>query len=409
MTGVAALSAPTHGAATVWTLESAAKRGLEVAPETRVADAEVGIREGELKRDSAWPNPTVEVRADRKLGLDTGRGGTDVTQLALTQPLPVSRIARQRERAEANLAAAQANREVQRLQLQNQVARALYALQRAEAKYRLAEQRLDASQQYAQTGASGRGRDRLVRYLTPLDRQRLTILQESARQALAGAERERAEAAIGFRQLLALPPDTDVATAALAPPLRFDVPDALPATHPALVAGERALEAARRGIDVARAGRFADPTISVFRERDVFGSEERGFYGVAFGVQVPLWNANRGEVARAAADANRIEAALQANRRDLETAFRDSRLRLARFTEQAEHYAASVLEPSRRFLDLTRRAFTAGEVGVLALLDANNSYFEASQGYLELLAEAGTAAADLRLALGQSLIEEGGR
>lgn len=397
------------GAADVWTLPLSIKRALEVSPEMRIADAEIGVREGELKRDSAWPNPTVEARVDRKLGIETGSGGNDVTQLAITQPIPLSRLSSQRARGEANVAVAQASRDHQRLQFENQVARAFNALQVAEAKYRIAEQRLQAAQQY-DAGGGARSRDRLVRYLAPLDRARLTILRESARQSLATVEGEQREAALRFRQLLALPNDAAITVTSLtiatlpSKPADFDV--ALDA-HPAMIAGQRDLDAARRGIDVARASRLADPTVSVFRERDVLGGDERSYYGVVVGVQIPLWNQNRGDVARAAAETNRADAALSVRRRELESALRDSRFRLERLIDQAQHYAKNVLGPSERLLELTRRGFATGEIAVLALLDANNSYFEAEQRQLELLAEAAAAAADLRLSAGQSLVEEG--
>ena len=414
--GLVALGAlPAHGSepapnsieGATWTLESAVRRALDVAPELRAAAAEIRAREGEVERDSAWPNPTVEARADRRLGIDTGRGGTDITQLAITQPLPISRLAHQRAQAEAGVAAARWQARYARLQLEHRTARAFHALQLAQAKYRLAELRSAAAQQYT-TGRTGR--DRLVRYLTPLDRARLAILSESARQALAAAEGERREAELQLRSVLALPPIGPTAVAPLVD--AGSLPAAAEVSleeHPALAAARYELEAARRGIDVARASRLADPTVSVFRERDVFGDAERGYFGIALGVQVPLWHANQGEVARSAAEVNRIEAVYDERRRHLEAARRDSRLRLERFIAQGRGYAANVLEPSERLLALTRRSFAAGEVAVLALLDANNSYFDAAERHLELLAESWLAAADLRLAANLSLIPEAGQ
>jgi len=386
-----------------WTLESATQRVLEVAPERRAAEADIAAREGELVRDTAWPNPTVEGRADRKLGIEDGTGGSDVTQLAVTQPLPLLRLSRQRAQAEANLAAAQAGRHYRRLLLENQAARAFHQLQLAEAKRTLARERAEAAQQYAETGGTD---SRLVRYLSPLDRTRLAILRESARQAFTAADGEWSEAATRFRALLALPGEETLATgplnAAVSPPSLSGLKARLDA-HPVLIASQRELDAARAGIDVARSSRFADPTLTLFRERDILGGSRRDYNGVMLGVQIPLWNLNRGGMDRAAAEASRAEATTAVQRRDLGVALRDSHLKLARLVQQAEHYRANVLEPSRRFLDLTRRSFAAGEANILALVDANNVYFDAAQRHLELLAEGHLTAADLRLATGQSV------
>jgi outer membrane protein TolC len=54
---------------------------------------------------------------------------------------------------------------------------------------------------------------------------------------------------------------------------------------------------------------------------------------------------------------------------------------------------------------LTRHSFAAGELNLLTLVDANNTYFDALARYLELQHESVLAAADLRLASGISLLE----
>lgn len=391
---------------TIWTLPVAIQRAVETAPEMRAAEAEVAAREAELKRDTAWPNPAVEVRADQKLGMERGSGGIDATQLALTQPLPLRRLSRQRTQAEANLAAARAGLRYRRMLLENQTARAFHQLQLAEAKQRLARERFETAQQYSVHGRKG---DRLVRYLSVLDRTRLSLLAESARQAVTSADGEWREAQVRVRALLVLAPSDNLRTAPLAvvapPPPLAQIERQLD-TNPGLVASQREVDAARAGIDVARASRFADPTITVFRERDFLAGARRAYSGIMLGIQVPLWNANRGPVDRAVAEAGRAKSEARARRRDLEAALRESWSRLTRLIGQADHYSSSVLEPSRKFLVLTRRAFASGELGVLALLDANNNYFDAAERHIELLGEAALAAADLRLAAGQSLLPE---
>lgn len=69
-----------HAAETaVWTLDAAVRQALTAAPETRAATAEVAAREGALKQAGAWPNPSVDLRAEQKPGIEDGRGGADLT------------------------------------------------------------------------------------------------------------------------------------------------------------------------------------------------------------------------------------------------------------------------------------------------------------------------------------------
>ncbi|MEK7759014.1 MAG: TolC family protein [Pseudomonadota bacterium] len=182
--------------AQVWTLESSIERATTVAPELRAGESEVAARTGELTQAGAWPNPTVELRADEKLGIDDGRGGYSLNQVSITQPIPLRRLAHQRRAAEAGLESARAGQRHQRLQLETRTAHAFHALQLAAERQRLAEERLNFAEGLRP------GADRLVRYLSPLERARLDILRESAHHDVAQAEGKWSEAVTQFSALL---------------------------------------------------------------------------------------------------------------------------------------------------------------------------------------------------------------
>jgi len=387
-----------------WTLESAIRRAMEIAPEMRAADAEVTAREAELTQAGNWPNPTIDLRADDRLGQEDGRGGTDFTQFALSQPLPLRRVSRERAVAEARLAGAGEGRRLRRLELERLAAQVFHELQRAQAKLELARARLKETESYP--GAGG-ARDRLVRYLAPLERARLAILREEANQAVAAAEREREQALIAFRARLALPAD---ATAEATPLAESPAPSDIVAlersleNHPLLAAVRKEQEAAEANIVAAQSQRFADPALNLFRERDVLAGGRRDVTGVGLSIQVPLWNTSPGVVDKAKAEALRARTELDIARRDALTRLRRSHAELTRARVQAERVRTNLLEPAQRLDELARRSFAAGEANVLSLIDAANSYFDAQARYVELLVQAQGAAADLRFAAGQSLI-----
>lgn len=391
-----------HVQAQVWTLEASIERATAVAPEMRVAEAETAARAGELKQARTWPNPTVDLRTDEKLGIEDGRGGYSLNQVSISQSIPLRRLAHQRRAAEAGLESAREEQRHRRLLVETQVARAYHALQLAAERQRVAEERLRFAEGLRPGG------DRLVRYLSPLERARLDILRETARQDVAQAEGKWSEADAKFRTLLALPPDERHTTIPLAP---VAAPTALSSlykrltAHPALRTAQQTREASRATVDVARSQRFADPTVSVFRERDFLGGARRDYSGVMLGVQIPLWNRNDGGVVRALAEVDRADALLEVQRRDLESRLRQNHVRLGRLIEQAEQYRTRLLVPARQLLELTRKGFATGEQNGLALVDASNTYFEAQARYLELLHDAWVEAAELRLAAGTSLVD----
>lgn len=404
-----AMAAETQGPAgtprsgAVWTLESSVRRAADTAPELRGAQAEVDVRAGELTQTSAWPNPSVSVRMDDKLGLQDNAGGYDLTELAVSQPLPLTRRKHERRVAGARLDAAQAQRGYEGLVLEHETARAYHDLQLAAAKLTLARERLDQAQTYLQ-----RKRDPLVRYLTRTERLRLEVMREAAEQALASSEGEYSEALSRFRARLALPADAQPATAPLAPaapPPALALLTGRLDDHPALLAARQEQDAARAGGDAARARRLADPVVSVFRQRDFIGSSRQDVTGIGFSLQVPLWSRGSGAIASAHAQADKASAQLQARERELASQLRLSHTHLQHLIEQAERYRDNLLAPTERMLSLARKSFAVGQTDLLALVDAHNSHFEARERYLTLLHAAHQEAAALRLAAGRSVLD----
>lgn len=391
---------------TVWTLADSVRRALDFAPELRAADAEIAARTGDSIQTGAWPNPTIEIRADEKLGVEDRRGGYNLNQLVITQPLPLYRLPHQRRAAAAGLEAARSAQNYQRLLLETQAANVFHKLQLAAERQRLAQERLSFAEGL-QRGAGRSGDDRLVRYLSRLELARLDILRATAHQEVALAEGKLSEALAQFRALLALPPDAQLETTHLLPagaPAELSTLLARLEEHPALQAAQHTRDASRAAVDVALAQRIADPTLSVIHERDNLAGERRNYSGLMLGIQIPLWNRNDGSVARARGEADKAEAVLEVQRRDLASRLRQSQLHLGHLIEQAEHYLTNLLQPARRVLDLTRKGYISGEQNGLALVDASNSYFDTQERYLELLRDVWIEAAELRLATGVSLL-----
>ena len=395
-----------RAADSAWTLNTSIDRVMQVSPELRASNAEVDMRRGELTQASAFPNPSIELRADQKLGIDDGRGGTDLTQVSISQAIPLQRLGRQKAMAAATLNVAEESQRQQRLQLEYRTARAYHNLQLTQARLKLAEERLAIAETYP--GHGNRTSDPVVRYLSKSERLRLDILRESARQAVATAEGEYNETLASFRARLALPVDSSPSLPALGPvppPPDLAVLQARLDLNPVLVASQKQIEAARAGIDVARSQRLADPVISIFRERDYLGGSRQDYTGVMLSVQVPLWNSNNGGVSRARADANKAEAQYQMLQRDLASRLRLQEMHLGHLISQAADYNTHLVLPTEHSLNLTLKSFAAGQVDLLTLIDAYNIHFDAHFRYLELLQLGWMEAADLRLTAGLSLRE----
>jgi len=395
-----------YAADPTWTLSTSIEHVLQISPELRAANAEIDIRRGELTQAGAFPNPSIELRADQKLGIDDGQGGTDLTQMAISQALPFGRLDRQKAMAAASLGAAQETQREQRLQMEYYTARAYHSLQLAQARLTLAEERLAIAETYASHGK--RPGDPVVRYISKSERLRLDILRESARQTVATTEGEYDEALTTFRARMALPLDSSpllTPLGPLPPPPTLGVLQTRLEMNPTLTASQQQIKAARAGIDVAGSQRFADPVITIFRERDYLAGSRQYYNGVMLSVEVPLWNTNDGGMSRARAESNKAEAQYQILRRDLASRLRLQVMHLSHLISQAADYNTHLVLPTEHSLNLALKSFAAGQVDLLTLIDAYNTHYDAHFRYLELLKLGWMEAADLRLTAGLSVHE----
>jgi len=125
-----------------WNLESSVRQAIVVSPELKKSIAELGVRQADIELSSLWLDPEIEFRVDDKLGKDDRSGGYDLTDITISQPIPLSRIKYQKEAASANMEAARFSLQYQSLKLQNRVSKVFHRLQFESAKLSLADQQL---------------------------------------------------------------------------------------------------------------------------------------------------------------------------------------------------------------------------------------------------------------------------
>ncbi len=385
-----------------WTLERAVQRALEVSPEISAAKAAVRERQGLLRQAGAWPNPEISVSLDNRMGKEDGRGGTDLTELAVTQPLPLSgRLDRQRQVADANLKLAEAEYQYRALQVEFQAAGAFHALQLARETLALAKQGLTAAHRFQTVG---RLRER-AGDLSQLERLRLDMIREAAWQAVATAEGQYNEALANFRTYTGVTEKVQpTPLTPVSPPAPLQTLQDGLEHHPELTAAGYRLAAARATTDLVRSERYPDLSLSLFTGRDFVGNQRQNIAGASVAVPLPLWDRKSGQLTASRAQAENAEFEMQALRRNLENRLRQSHLHLGHLIQQAEGYRTRMLTPAKEVFDKAGQGYAAGEVDILALIDANDTYFAVQSRYLSLLQAAWLEASTLSLASGISLL-----
>jgi cobalt-zinc-cadmium efflux system outer membrane protein len=175
-------------------------------------------------------------------------------------------------------------------------------------------------------------------------------------------------------------------------------------SHAQLASQKQQLLAAKHQIDVADSSQLADPTISLIRTRDTFSAGREDVYGVMVNFQIPLHDRKSAAVSKATNKASEQRIELDRLQRDLQIELKTSHTHLNHLVGQAKEYNKKVMSPAAKMLELTKSGFTSGELNMLNLVDANNTYFEARLNYLALLYQARVELADLRLYAGQLIV-----
>lgn len=386
-----------------WTLESSVQQVLVVAPERRAAEAEVVALQGTRRQAGLWHNPTVGLGASNAMSKEDGQGGTALNEITIRQALPLSgRLDQQRQQADANIKQAQAGAVEQQLALEYEAARVFHNLQLNRALLQLTEQRLQSADEFQHIGR----RREQAGDLSRLERLRLDLVRENASQLIATAEGKESEALSDFQTLLNLtdPEPTLLSLEQLPSRPSLTALESQLEHHPALQAARQKVAAANKNIDLARANRLADPEIWLSRGRDYLGGQRQDVTAFGVAITVPLWNNNAGQIDSARATRDKAQFELEALQRQLSNRLRLNHLHLGHLLGQAEAYRPKVLEPAEQLFQLSRSGFGAGEVEILALVDAVNGYYEARIRYLELFQQSWLEAAELRRSAGISLL-----
>ena len=376
---------------------AAAERG---SLDLRLARGAVDAARARVVTAGTRPNPTVALDREQ-LG---GNGGYHETVLSVGQALDLSgqRGAR-REAATREVAAAEVRLEAERARVRADVTRAYLRGAAAEARLRSLG---EAGSLFQNAERAGQARFR-EGDISAYELQRLQV--EAARYATLSAEAalELRQAARELALLLrpdstaptddaVLPADTLGAVALRDASLGADAALARALRRAEVRAAEADLAAARAAVDLRTRGRRPNPTVTAGLKEQAGGQA-----GVVIGVSVPLplSDRNQGPIAEAQADLAQAETRVVLARRAAEAEVRRA---LERRTSLAERLALreGLLTRARALLASARVAYAEGEMSLLELLDAAETFRTTREGADVLLAEYLTSVADLERATG---------
>ena len=166
--------------------------------------------------------------------------------------------------------------------------------------------------------------------------------------------------------------------------------------NPRARAGQAEAERQDALLSAARRARMPDLGLSAFQANEI----DREAEGLMVGIKLPLWNANRGEIARtqaavqvSAAEAQRIRIAVVTEM--------DARLKELRVAgEQTRLLDGELLPAATQSVGLARFSYEEGETSLLDLLDAQRTYRDTQREAIEAHLTLSVALAEVQRLVG---------
>jgi outer membrane protein, heavy metal efflux system len=391
-------AAPAFAEPPALTLDQYVETVVRHHPAGREAEALIRSAAAEKKASQVLPDPTFEVSRDR--ARDSRGARATESGLALTQTIPWPGTFLAGVRA-GNRAADvfRASAEAARWELIATASRAFWGLVAARARLDIARRTeedarslRDLVQRRAELGAT-RESDRIkaeVEWLRQEQALRAVAQEnrtaESVLRALAGAD---------LPQPLALDGELPAESPAID---RADV-EALLGRNPRMRAARAEAQRQEALAAVARRGRVPDLEVKVFRDREI----DKQVTGASMGIRLPLWNANRGEIARAEAAAAVAKNAAERTALEIGVELAERLRDLEMASGQAALLMTEVLPKSGEGLRLARLTYEEGETSLLDLLDAQRTWREAQREAVDARVALAAAVTELQQLVGPEL------
>jgi cobalt-zinc-cadmium efflux system outer membrane protein len=336
-------------------------------------------------------NPVAQYQSD-EIGAG-GHSGLHSLQVSQTW-VTANKLGLARGVAAAEVRREQADLERTELQVRTSVRTAfiaaLIAQQRVEQTgglRRLAERSMQSAQ--AMLDAAEVSRISLLQSQVATERAQLAY-----ENALAGeqAARRRLTAASGRGAEITAPLRGDLER--LLPELPWEsLLEELVASSPETAAAEAELDRARRALQLACAQ--VTPNVTSVAGVGIDAGSDRAFARFGVSLPLPLRNRNEGNIAQARAEITAANAALGRVQFDLGQRLAQAvgRYRVAR--SRVETLRETVVPRAEETLELSRKAFEAGESNFQELLIVQRTLFQARLDALDAVEQAGQAAAEI--------------
>ncbi|MBF8791578.1 TolC family protein [Pseudomonas monteilii] len=375
-------------------LPQALSTAMDANPDLAAARQEIGIADGARKQAGLIPNPEISYEME-----DTRRD-TSTTTVTLSQTLELG------GKRGARVDVATYGQTVAQLELDRRVnglradvVQAFYAALRAQTGLDLAKQSLDLTERGLRI-VDGRVR---AGKSSPVEATRAQVQLAEARLQVRRAETEKATAYQQLAQITGssvtvfdrlesptlspgLPPRTDVLLAKL---------DQTPEMRQAVVQ----IDQSDASLGSEKAQRIPNLTVSVGSQYDRSVRERVNVVGLS--MPLPLFDRNQGNILSASRRADQARDMRNAVELRLRSETQTALNQWSTAMQEVESYDKTILPSAQQAVDTATRGFEMGKFGFIEVLDAQRTLILARGQYLDSLAAATNARAQVERVYGE--------
>lgn len=378
-------------------------------PALKAARASIDAAQGRLRQSRLYPNPEFEIEVE---DLPTNKFGS-FARSANTVLFAQEIVTAGKRKAGIAVAATEAKvTEQEYALLQREILaegkKAFSGLLAAQERVAVSERLLaiskrnaDASRERVKAGGAA-----LVEAV------RAEVALARAEAALREAENQKANARKELRRIMGAPGRGPVRVGE--PGALYRTPPALPdekktraalAEHPQLAASSLAHDVADRELQLAKRERWPNFEVGLGVETVKEDGEREETLVLSVGIPLPLFDRNQGAIAEAEANRRKAQHERQAGHDKLATRLDQALQDYTTARRQVESYREKIVPGARRSFELVNRAYQAGEISQIELLEAQQTQAETELEYVDALGALWEALAELEALVGEDLVK----
>ena len=382
-------------------LDEATALALQANPQLAVAMREREVESGQALQAATRPNPTLSAE------IEDLRSRYRNSTLLISQQLETAGKRDMRmAAADASLAVADADIRIAQAETSAKVYAAFYQVLAAQQAQTLATELL----QIATTSKETTAKRVLAGKVSPVEETKAKVAEAGSKIELANANQQLTAAKKRLSSLWGKGLDQELAFTATGELENFqaiaslnDLMAQLPAS-PQLKKANLAITQKQAFSNIEKAKQTPDVTLSLgARRNEELGGITQAIFGLS--VPIPLFDKNQGGLQSAKAREMQSLDVKTALENQLATELADAYARRQAQVEASVMYKNDILQGAQSAYEAARKGFEFGKFSFLEVLDAQRTLFQAKTQYIQTLASARLAEADMQNILGLNLKE----